>query len=144
MSKIILPEEKTPGETKGDRPQIDFHQFSHLKVTNSRVMIVPFDIEYSDSKIITQQEDKHSTHQGIVVAIGPGYYLPTGELVQLPYALGDVVFFSDGVGLDFKVRTSKGLVKVKTVGVESIHYVDGTGHELYDNVTSETSETDSA
>lgn len=134
MTKLILPAEPTPGQVKGEKKKIDFADFKHLSITNARVMVVPIDIDYSESRIHTGSEKKHVVNQGVVVGIGPGFYLPNGEMVDLPYTLGDVVFFSEGVGIEFKVRTPKGLVKVKTVGVESIHYIDGTGHELYDTV----------
>lgn len=115
--------------------KINFSKYTHLSVKNQRVMVVPLEIDYSKSKGgIQLTSNKPTFKQGVVVALGKGFYAPDGGTIPLDYQIGDVVYFGDQ-GVDFKVRRENGEYEdVVVVSVESIYYVDGTGKELYEEV----------
>ena len=117
--------------------KVNFANYTHLSVKNARLMISLIDIDYSKSKggIHLDSAGPNVTFkQGVVVALGQGHYLQDGSQIDLGYKLGDVVYFGD-TGVDFKINRGESVFEdVVLVGVESVYYVDGTGHELYEVV----------
>lgn len=69
-----------------------------INVTGSRVLISKLN-EDGVSKggiILTQPQEKKIT-EAVVYAVGPGYRLPSGELVKLDVEPGDLVLISNSV-----------------------------------------------
>jgi co-chaperonin GroES (HSP10) len=113
--------------------KVNFENYKHLAVKNARVMVSLIDVDYTKSKggIQLSSTAKVTFKQGVIVALGQGHYLQDGSQIDLDYKLGDVIYFGD-TGVDFKVRRGGEFENVTIVGVESIYYVDGTGHEMYE------------
>lgn len=118
--------------------KIDFSNYSHLKVKNQRVMVklIPLDYTKTASGIALTSKDSAkntSTIQGVVVAVGEPYILPNSQTAELDYKIGDVVYFSEASGVDFKVFRGDGNFEdVKCVSCESIYFVDGAGSLMYE------------
>ncbi len=54
----------------------------------------------------TYRGDKNVS-EGVVLAIGPGRYLPNGDLIPLPYSVGDHIMYGEGRGLDVTIEGQK-------------------------------------
>ncbi len=54
----------------------------------------------------TARGDKNVS-EGEVLAVGPGRYLPNGDLIPLPYGAGDRILYGEGRGLDVTIEGMK-------------------------------------
>ena len=70
-----------------------------IKPLNDRIVVRPIEVEaVSDGGIHLPGATAEKPHEGIVVAVGKGLILPTGELVPLDVAEGDKVLFGEKAG----------------------------------------------
>ncbi len=125
------------------KPTINFDDYSHIAVTGNRVMVKLIPIDYSVTKggISLGTKVKTTFLQGVVVSVGKGVPVvlhDTIDKITPPFELGDVVYFSDMAGVDFKLRQDDfDYEDVKVIDVDSIYFVDGRGKEMYKLVNEE-------
>ena len=127
-----------PATNKNAPIEIDFNDYKHIRVTNSRLMVKEIKINYSENHlgiITSSKQVRQSFTQGVVVKVGDGYINNDGILVPPDFQLGDVVFFSDMGGTEFKLLRNESFEDVRVLDVASVYYVDGLASRLYKNVT---------
>ncbi len=76
---------------------------SKLRPLGDRVIVKPVDRETkTKSGIVLPDSAQEKSNEGIVVAVGPGFY-QDGKLVALSVKVGDKVLFSEYAGQKVKV-----------------------------------------
>ena len=118
------------------KPVIDLSQYAHISVKNHRVMVKEIDVDYNRSNsdiILSATEPKKEFTQGVVVVVGEGYIHPLGHMIAPTVEVGDVVYFGDMAGIDFKIRRENNTFEeVKVVDMQSVYYVDGEATDMYE------------
>ena len=131
---------KKVDETKENKKlKIDLYSYSHLRTTNNRIMVKVIPIDYSVSKggISLGNNVKTTFLQGVVVSVGDGVLVGTTpenvDFIQPKYEVGDVVYFSDMAGVDFKLyRGEHEYEGIKIIDCDSIYFVDPSAIALYE------------
>ena len=76
-----------------------------LEPTEDRILVTPFDPEKRSRGgiIIPDGVSQDKPRVGVVIAKGPGRLLESGQLIPVPFAVGDRVLFGKYSGSDFQV-----------------------------------------
>ena len=115
-------------------PEIDYKRYSHIRVPHSRLMIKELKLDYSKSSegiILKVNDDRGGFTQGVVVRVGEGYIDSSGRKVPMTYEVGDIVYFSDMAGVDYKIMRDQGeYEEVRITDDQSIYMVDNSIAEL--------------
>lgn len=117
------------------KPTVIFEHYSHLKVVGNRVMVQLIEVDFAktESGVITSSHaTKEAFKVGVIVAIGDGYVTAMGQQIDIPLSIGDVAFFDDLTGSDYKVCQGKfGFEAVRLVDIPDVKYIDGLAKSLY-------------
>lgn len=72
--------------------------------TEDRVVVSPIeDPDKTEGGILLPSQAKEKPMRGIVVAIGPGRTLDSGERVPIPFGIGHEILYGRFSGMDFKL-----------------------------------------
>lgn len=126
-------------QTKSEnKPEINFTNYSHIKVANNRLMVKPLNVDFNATEsglALSSKDEKAPVNIGVVIGIGEGFLITVDgkpQMIAPTYELGDVVVYSDMAGTDFPlIRDSFEFEPVKMVDVPSIFFVDGSLRHLY-------------
>ncbi len=132
-TQLILPSENK-------KLEVNFNDYSHVRVVNNRVMIKEIKVNHDQtaSGILTAAptNKQKEQSQGVIVQVGEGYVSAKDQIIVPNYQVGDVVYFGDMAGIDFKLhRGADEPEEVKVVDIASIYFVDNTAKELYTDTT---------
>ena len=76
-----------------------------LKPLGDRVVVKPLDRdEVTKSGIVLPDTAKEKPQQGVVLAVGPGRVLDSGDRVALDVSVGDKIIFAKYSGTEFKLE----------------------------------------
>jgi len=83
----------------------------NLKPLGNRVIVERFpEEEVTEGGIVIPEKAAVKPVKGTVLAVGPGKYLDTGDLVETGLNVGDVVLFGINAGEELEVDKQKILV----------------------------------
>ncbi|MBI5834599.1 MAG: co-chaperone GroES [Armatimonadetes bacterium] len=75
-----------------------------LKPLGDRVVVEPKELkEVVQGGIVLPESAKEKPTEGVVVEVGPGELLESGERVPMPVKVGDVVIYGKWAGTDIEI-----------------------------------------
>lgn len=81
-----------------------------FRAVQDRVIVQRIEVAQKVGDLYLPDETKEKPYEGIVVAVGPGRYYPTGEFVPVSLHEGDHVVFGKFSGTDIKIGSRDLLV----------------------------------
>lgn len=117
------------------KPEITFANYDHLNVLGNRVMIkiLKVDFNKTESGILASSVPVQEAFMvGVIVVVGDGYVTAMGQQMSIPLCVGDVAFFDDVSGADYKIQRGEfEYEEVRLIDLPSIKYIDGHAKSLY-------------